>query len=102
MQSESVNGAKPGQKDAQEQSGSTTSSSSKELSLVIANVNDPKMTEAKVTEPTVDPSVVLLDKGIPTKPNIQQQEDRRHTKKDIALVFFRVKSERKRKLAASQ
>lgn len=67
MQSESVNGAKPGQKDAQEQSGSTTSSSSKELSLVIANVNDPKMTEAKVTEPTVDPSVVLLDKGIPTK-----------------------------------
>ncbi|CAN6980656.1 unnamed protein product [Brassica oleracea var. botrytis] len=87
--SESVNGAKPGQKDAQEQSGSTTSSSSKELSLVIANVNDPKMTEAKVTEPTVDPSVVLLDKGIPTKPNIQQQEDRRHTKKDIALVFFR-------------
>ncbi|CDY17971.1 BnaC03g30430D [Brassica napus] len=62
--SESVNGAKPGQKDAQEQSGSTTSSSSKELSLVIANVNDPKMTEAK-------------------------QEDRKHTKKDIALVFFR-------------
>ncbi|KAF2614299.1 hypothetical protein F2Q70_00009355 [Brassica cretica] len=59
--------------------------SSKELSLVIANVNDPKMTEAKVTEPTVDPSVVLLDKGIPTKSNIQQQEDRRHTKKDIAL-----------------
>ncbi|KAF2581915.1 hypothetical protein F2Q68_00002423 [Brassica cretica] len=54
--SESVNGVKPGQKDAQEQSGSTTSSSSKELSLVITNVNDPKMTEAKVTEPTVDPS----------------------------------------------
>ncbi|CAF1702670.1 unnamed protein product [Brassica napus] len=75
--SESVNGAKPGQKDAQEQSGSTTSSSSKELSLVIANVNDPKMTEAK-------------------------QEDRKHTKKDIALVFFRVKSEQERKLAASQ
>ncbi|XP_013709417.1 uncharacterized protein LOC106413134 [Brassica napus] len=89
--SESVNGAKAGQNDAQEPS------SSKELRLVIA-----KEPEVKPYEQSGEPSVLVLGKGAPTVSDLQQGEARRQTKKAKAMEFVREKSERERKLAASQ
>ncbi|KAF3550227.1 hypothetical protein DY000_02009930 [Brassica cretica] len=89
--SESVNGAKAGQNDAQE------SSSLKELSLVIA-----KEPEVKPSEQSCEPNVLVLDKGAPTVSDLQQGEARKQTKKAKAMEFVRGKSERERKLAVSQ
>ncbi|CAN6906083.1 unnamed protein product [Brassica oleracea] len=89
--SESVNGAKVGHNDPQEPS------SSKDLILVIAN--EP---EAKPTEQSGEPSVLVLDKGVPTDTDLQKGETRRQRKKDDAMVLVRGKSERAKKLATSQ
>ncbi|KAF3524165.1 hypothetical protein F2Q69_00046336 [Brassica cretica] len=89
--SESVNGAKAGQNDPQEPS------SLKDLSLVIAN--EP---EGKPTEQSGEPSVLVLDKGVPTDSDLQKGETRRQRTKDAAMVHVRGKSDRARKLAASQ
>ncbi|CAF1930247.1 unnamed protein product [Brassica oleracea] len=80
--SESVNGAKAGQNDAQEPS------SSKELSLVVT-----KEPEVKPSEQSGEPSVLVLDKGAPTVSDVHQGESRRQTKKAKAMEFFRGKSE---------
>ncbi|CAN6930183.1 unnamed protein product [Brassica oleracea var. botrytis] len=88
---ESVNGAKAGQNDPQEPS------SLKDLSLVIAN--EP---EGKPTEQSGEPSVLVLDKGVPTDSDLQKGETRRQRTKDAAMVHVRGKSDRARKLAASQ
>ncbi|KAF3543616.1 hypothetical protein DY000_02009929 [Brassica cretica] len=82
--------SKAGQNDAQE------SSSSKELSLVIA-----KEPEVKPSEQSGEPNVLVLDKGASTVSDLQQGEARRQTKKAKAMEFIRGKSERERKLAAS-
>ncbi|KAF3584342.1 hypothetical protein F2Q69_00030085 [Brassica cretica] len=74
--SESVNGAKAGQNDAQEPS------SSKELSLVVA-----KEPEVKPSEQSGEPSVLVLDKGAPTVSDVHQGESRRQTKKAKAMEF---------------
>uniref|UniRef100_A0A0D3BZZ1 DUF1985 domain-containing protein n=1 Tax=Brassica oleracea var. oleracea TaxID=109376 RepID=A0A0D3BZZ1_BRAOL len=89
--SESVNGAKAGQNDAQEPS------SSKELSLVIA-----KEPEVKPPEQSGEPSVLVLDKGASTISDVQQGEAKRQTKNAKAMEYVHGKSERERKLAASQ
>ncbi|RID79706.1 hypothetical protein BRARA_A02420 [Brassica rapa] len=72
-------------------------SSSKELRLVIA-----KEPEVKPYEQSGEPSVLVLGKGAPTVSDLQQGEARRQTKKAKAMEFVREKSERERKLAASQ
>ncbi|KAL0742397.1 hypothetical protein Bca4012_083910 [Brassica carinata] len=101
--SESVNeakaGAKAGQNEAQEPSGSSEPSSSKELSLVIAEAKAPKL---KAPEPSGEPSALVLDKRVPTASDIQKGETRRQTKKDIVMAQVRGKSKRDRKHAASQ
>ncbi|CAF1949149.1 unnamed protein product [Brassica napus] len=89
--SESVNGAKAGQNDSQEPS------SSKDLSLVIAN--EP---EEKPPEQSGEPSLLVLDKEVPTDSDLQKGETRRQKKRNAAMVHVRGKSERARKLAASQ
>uniref|UniRef100_A0A0D3D3Y1 Ubiquitin-like protease family profile domain-containing protein n=1 Tax=Brassica oleracea var. oleracea TaxID=109376 RepID=A0A0D3D3Y1_BRAOL len=89
--SESVNGAKVGHNDPQEPS------SSKDLSLVIAN--EP---EEKPTEQSGEPSILVLDKGVPTDTDLQKGETRRQRKKDDAMVLVRGKSARAKKLATSQ
>ena len=43
-----------------------------------------------------------MDKGVPTDSDLQKEETRRQRKKDAAMVHVRGKSERARKLAASQ
>ncbi|KAF3566866.1 hypothetical protein DY000_02016733 [Brassica cretica] len=89
--SESVNGAKTGQNDAQEPS------SSKDLSLVIAN--EP---EEKPPEQSGEPSLLVLDKEVPTDSYLQKGETRRQIRRNAAMVHVHGKSERARKLAASQ
>ncbi|CAN6873742.1 unnamed protein product [Brassica oleracea] len=89
--SESVNEAKAGHNDPQEPI------SSKDLSLVIAN--EP---EGKPSEQSGEPSVLVLDKGVPTDSDLHKGETRRQRKRDAAMVHVRGKSERARKLAASQ
>ncbi|CAN6886536.1 unnamed protein product [Brassica oleracea] len=56
----------------------------------------------KAPEPITGPSVVVLDKQVSTVSDVQQEEARRQTKMDAAVAFAREKSDRVRKLAASQ
>ncbi|KAF3595976.1 hypothetical protein DY000_02020499 [Brassica cretica] len=89
--SESVNEAKAGHNDPQEPS------SLKDLSLVIAN--EP---EEKPPEQSGEPSLLVLDKEVPTDSDLQKGETRRQIKRNAAMVHVRGKSERARKLADSQ
>ena len=86
-----MNGAKARQNDPQEPN------SSKDLSLVIAN--EP---EEKPPEHSGEPSVLVLDKEVPTNSDLQKGETRKQRKRDAAMVHVRAKSERARKLATSQ
>nr|VDD30315.1 unnamed protein product [Brassica oleracea] len=52
--------------------------------------------------PSDDPSVLLLDKQVSTDSDLLLEEARRQTKKETAMVNFREKSERERKLAPTQ
>ncbi|KAF3514370.1 hypothetical protein F2Q69_00007381 [Brassica cretica] len=92
--SESVNGEKAGQNGAKAgQNDPQEPSSSKDLSLVIAN---------EPPEQSGEPSVLVLDKEVPTDSDLQKGETRRHRKRNVAMAHVRGKSERARKLAASQ
>ncbi|XP_048613339.1 uncharacterized protein LOC125587191 [Brassica napus] len=90
--SESVNGAKAGRKEAKEPSLTTEPSSSRELCLV-SPADD---------LPSDDPSLLILDKQVPTASDLLVEEARRQTKKETALVNLRKKSVRERKLAPTQ
>ncbi|XP_033145204.1 uncharacterized protein LOC117133327 [Brassica rapa] len=90
--SESVNGAKAGQKEAKEPSLTTEPSSSRELCLVRPADN----------LPSDDPSVLILDKQVSTASDLLVEEARRQTKKETAMVNLRKKSVRERKLAPTQ
>ncbi|XP_022564950.1 uncharacterized protein LOC106373340 [Brassica napus] len=90
--SESVNGAKAGRKEAKEPSLTTEPSSSRELCLV----------SPAVDLPSDDPSLLILDKQVPTATDLLVEEARRQTKKETALVNLRKKSVRERKLAPTQ
>ena len=92
LQSESVNGAKAGRKEAKEPSLTTEPSSSRELCLV----------SPAVDLPSDDPSLLILDKQVPTASDLLVEEARRQTKKETALVNLRKKSVRERKLAPTQ
>ncbi|XP_048622753.1 uncharacterized protein LOC125591889 [Brassica napus] len=79
--SESVNGAKAGQKEAKEPSVTTEPSSSTELCLV-KHADD---------LPSDEPSVLILDKQVPTASDLLLEEARRQTKKETAMVNLREK-----------
>nr|VDD29537.1 unnamed protein product [Brassica oleracea] len=49
-----------------------------------------------------EPSLVLLDKNQPTVSELQKEDTRYQEKRDAALALFRAKSDRTRKLSASQ
>ncbi|KAF3575134.1 hypothetical protein F2Q69_00059912 [Brassica cretica] len=86
--SESVNGAKAGQKEAKEPSVTTEPSSSTELCLV----------KPADDLPTDEPSVLILDKQVPTASDLLLEEARRQTKKETAMVNLREKMSEKRNL----
>ncbi|CAN6927267.1 unnamed protein product, partial [Brassica oleracea] len=67
------------------------------LSLVIAN--EP---EEKPPDQNGEPSLLVLDKEVPTDSDLQKGGTRRQIKRNAAMVHVREKSERARKLAASQ
>ncbi|KAL0696469.1 hypothetical protein Bca4012_063649 [Brassica carinata] len=71
---------------------SADASSSKELSLVIADFPEDKAPE---------PSIVLLDKKLPIVSDLRQKEARYQQKRDAALAVCHGKSDRTRKLTAS-
>ncbi|CAF2107001.1 unnamed protein product [Brassica napus] len=77
--SESVNGAKAGRKEAKEPSLTTEPSSSRELCLV----------SPAADLPSDDPSLLILDKQVPTASDLLVEEARRQTKKETALVNLR-------------
>nr|VDD43261.1 unnamed protein product [Brassica oleracea] len=52
--------------------------------------------------PSDDPSLLILDKQVPTASDLLVEEARRQTKKETALVNLRKKSVRERKLAPTQ
>ncbi|CAN6871917.1 unnamed protein product [Brassica oleracea] len=79
--SESVNGAKAGRKEAKEPSLTTEPSSSRELCLV----------SPAADLPSDDPSLLILDKQVPTASDLLVEEARRQTKKETALVNLRKK-----------
>ncbi|CAN6929238.1 unnamed protein product [Brassica oleracea] len=79
--SESVNGAKAGQKEAKKPSVTTEPSSSTELCLV-------KPTDEL---PSDEPSVLILDKQVPTASDLLLEKARRQTKKETAMVNLREK-----------
>ncbi|KAF3562224.1 hypothetical protein DY000_02012490 [Brassica cretica] len=76
--SESVNGEKAGHNDSQEPS------SSKDLSLVIAN---------EPPEHSGEPSILVLDKEVPTDSDLQKGETRRQIKRNADMAHVRGKSE---------
>ncbi|KAF3496136.1 hypothetical protein DY000_02053661 [Brassica cretica] len=90
--SESVNGGKVGQKEAKEPSVTTEPSSSTELCLV----------KPADDLPSDEPSVLILDKQVPSASDLLLEEARRQTKKETAMVNLREKSERERKHAPTQ
>ncbi|KAG5400042.1 hypothetical protein IGI04_014649 [Brassica rapa subsp. trilocularis] len=75
-ESESVNGAKAGQKEAKEPSLTTELISSRELCLV----------RPADDLPSDDPSVLILDKQVSTASDLLVEEARRQTKKETAMV----------------
>ncbi|XP_013629937.1 PREDICTED: uncharacterized protein LOC106335844 [Brassica oleracea var. oleracea] len=77
--SESVNEAKAEHNDPQEPS------SSKDRSLVITNEYKGVPTEGKPTEQSGEPSVLVLDKGVPTDSDLQKEETRRQRKRNAAM-----------------
>ncbi|XP_048605777.1 uncharacterized protein LOC125583194 [Brassica napus] len=79
--SESVNGAKAGRKKAKEPSLTTEPSSSRELCLV----------SPAADLPSDDPSLLILDKQVPTASDLLVEEARRQTKKETTLVNLRKK-----------
>ena len=58
--------------------------------------------DEEAPEPSVEASLLVLEKEAATVSDVQREETRRQEKKDAAIVFARGKSDRARKLAASQ
>ncbi|CAN7072345.1 unnamed protein product [Brassica oleracea var. botrytis] len=84
-ESESVNGTNAGRKSLAEDKGPD----------VPADASSSK-------DKAPEPSLVLLDKNQPTVSDLQKKDARYLEKRDAALALFRAKSDRTRKLAASQ
>ncbi|KAF2559818.1 hypothetical protein F2Q68_00016890 [Brassica cretica] len=85
MASESVNGTNAGRKSLPEDKGPDVPA-------------DASSTKDKAPEP----SLVLMDKNQPTVSDLQKEDARYQEKRDAALALCRAKSNRTRKLAASQ
>ena len=89
MQSETVNGTNPGRKSLAEDKG--------------PDVPAPVLADASSSEDKApEPSLVLLDKNQSTVLDLQKEDARYLEKRDAALALCRAKSDRTRKLAASQ
>ncbi|CAN6824102.1 unnamed protein product [Brassica oleracea] len=87
--SESVNGTNAGRKSLAEDKGPDVPAA------VPADASSSK-------DKAPEPSVVLLDKNQPTVSDLQKKDARYQEKRDAALALCRAKSDRTRKLAASQ
>ncbi|CAF1722632.1 unnamed protein product, partial [Brassica napus] len=87
--SESVNGTNAGRKSLAEDKGPDVSAA------VPAAASSSK-------DKAPEPSLVLLDKNQPTISDLQKEDARYQEKRDAALALCRAKSDRTRKLAASQ
>ncbi|CAN6885916.1 unnamed protein product [Brassica oleracea var. botrytis] len=85
LQSESVNGTNAGRKSLAEDKGPD----------VPADASSSK-------DKAPEPNLVLLDKNQPTVSDLQKEDARYQKKRDAALVLCCAKSDRTRKLAASQ
>ncbi|CAN6899377.1 unnamed protein product [Brassica oleracea] len=85
LQSESVNGTNAGRTSLAEDKSPDVSA-------------DASSSKDKAPEP----SLVLLDKNQPTVSDLQKEDARYQEKRDAALALCRAKSDRTRKLAASQ
>ncbi|CAN6896958.1 unnamed protein product [Brassica oleracea] len=85
LQSESVNGTNAGRKSLPEDKGPDVPA--------YASCSKDKAPE---------PSLVLVDKNKPTVSDLQKEDARYQEKRDAALALYRAKSDRTRKLAASQ
>ncbi|CAN6923113.1 unnamed protein product [Brassica oleracea] len=86
---ESVNGTNAGRKSLTEDKGPDVPAA------VPADASSSK-------DKAPEPSLVLLNKNQPTVSDIQKKDARYQEKKDVALALYRAKSDRTRKLAASQ
>ncbi|CAN6915706.1 unnamed protein product [Brassica oleracea] len=91
--SESVNGTYAGRKSLAEDKGPDVPAA-----VSAAMPADASSSKDKAPEP----SLVLLDKNQPTVSDLQKKDARYQEKKDAALALCRAKSDRTRKLAASQ
>ncbi|CAN6998081.1 unnamed protein product, partial [Brassica oleracea var. botrytis] len=91
--SESVNGTNAGRKSLAEDKGPDVPAD-----VPAAVPADASSSEYKAPEP----SLVLLDKNQSTVSDLQKEDARYIEKRDAALALCRTKSDRKRKLAASQ
>ena len=85
LQSESVNGTNAGRKSLPEDKGP-----------------DVPADASSLKDKAPEPSLVLLDKNQSTVSDLQNEDARYLEKRDAALAFCRAKSDRTRKLAASQ
>ncbi|CDY67643.1 BnaCnng55790D [Brassica napus] len=76
----------------------------------VSTKTSPKIAKKRVTRQSVrkndlqsdEPSILILDKQVPTTSDLLLEEARRQTKKETAMVNLREKSERERKLAPTQ
>ncbi|CAN6822816.1 unnamed protein product [Brassica oleracea] len=93
LQSESVNGTNAGRKSLAEDKGPDVPAD-----VPAAVPADASSSEDKAPEP----SLVLLDKNQSTVSDLQKEDARYLEKRDAALALCRAKSDRTRKLAASQ
>ncbi|KAL0667336.1 hypothetical protein Bca4012_030040 [Brassica carinata] len=84
-ESESVNGTNAGRKSLPEDKGP-----------------DVPVDDSSSKDKAPEPSLALLDKNQPTVSDLQKEDARYQEKRDAALAFCRAKSDRTRKLAASQ
>ncbi|CAN6928816.1 unnamed protein product [Brassica oleracea] len=91
--SESVNGTNAGRKSLAEDKGPDVPEA-----VPAAMPADASSSKDKAPEP----SLVLLDKNQPTVSDLQKEDARYQEKRDVALALCRAKSDRTRKLAASQ
>uniref|UniRef100_A0A0D3CAR9 DUF1985 domain-containing protein n=1 Tax=Brassica oleracea var. oleracea TaxID=109376 RepID=A0A0D3CAR9_BRAOL len=89
LHSESVNGTNAGRKSLAEYKGPDVPAA------VPADASSSK-------DKAPEPSLVLLDKNHPIVSDLQKEDARYQEKRDAALALFRAKSDRTRKLAASQ
>ena len=88
LQSESVNGTNAGRNRLPEDKGDKGP--------------DVPADDSSSKDKAPEPSLVLLDKNLSTVSDLQKEDARYQDKRDAALALFRAKSDRTRRLAASQ